>query len=98
MPHLLSCIVRGERQREGAGMGVEGPWVMGVGCWWVLSPADLPGGQVTLLPDSEDRENLLRNGVTHILSVHNSAKPVLEVSAGVGGLGDHPGAPGAGKV
>ncbi|NXW06534.1 DS22A phosphatase, partial [Fregetta grallaria] len=30
------------------------------------------------LPDSEDRENLLRNGVTHILSVHNSAKPVLE--------------------
>ncbi|CAM9433903.1 unnamed protein product [Bubo scandiacus] len=28
--------------------------------------------------DSEDRENLLRNGVTHILSVHNSAKPVLE--------------------
>ncbi|XP_029880150.1 dual specificity protein phosphatase 22-A-like isoform X2 [Aquila chrysaetos chrysaetos] len=28
--------------------------------------------------DSEDRENLLKNGVTHILSVHNSAKPVLE--------------------
>ncbi|XP_075017634.1 dual specificity protein phosphatase 22-A-like [Calonectris borealis] len=28
--------------------------------------------------DSEDRENLVRNGVTHILSVHNSAKPVLE--------------------
>ncbi|KGL91459.1 Dual specificity protein phosphatase 22-A, partial [Charadrius vociferus] len=28
--------------------------------------------------DSEDRENLLRNGVTHILSVHNRAKPVLE--------------------
>ncbi|NWI54530.1 DS22A phosphatase, partial [Calyptomena viridis] len=30
------------------------------------------------LPDSEDHENLLKNGVTHILSVHNSAKPVLE--------------------
>ncbi|XP_052652049.1 dual specificity protein phosphatase 22-A-like [Harpia harpyja] len=28
--------------------------------------------------DSEDRENLLKNGVTHILSIHNSAKPVLE--------------------
>ncbi|XP_068811489.1 dual specificity protein phosphatase 22-A-like isoform X2 [Struthio camelus] len=28
--------------------------------------------------DSEDRDNLLRNGVTHILSVHNNAKPVLE--------------------
>lgn len=30
--------------------------------------------------DSEDKENLARNGVTHILSVHNNAKPVLEVS------------------
>ncbi|XP_019343797.1 dual specificity protein phosphatase 22-A-like [Alligator mississippiensis] len=28
--------------------------------------------------DSEDKENLARNGVTHILSVHNNAKPVLE--------------------
>ncbi|KAI1235591.1 Dual specificity protein phosphatase 22-A, partial [Lamprotornis superbus] len=28
--------------------------------------------------DSEDHENLLRKGVTHILSVHNHAKPVLE--------------------
>ncbi|KFP80235.1 Dual specificity protein phosphatase 22-A, partial [Acanthisitta chloris] len=28
--------------------------------------------------DSEDHENLLRNGVTHILSVHDRAKPVLE--------------------
>ncbi|XP_031977977.1 uncharacterized protein LOC116450042 isoform X3 [Corvus moneduloides] len=28
--------------------------------------------------DSEDHENLLRKGVTHILSVHNRAKPVLE--------------------
>ncbi|XP_054026281.1 LOW QUALITY PROTEIN: dual specificity protein phosphatase 22-A [Dryobates pubescens] len=43
---------------------------------------DRPGEQVVymllLLPDSEDRDNLLKNGVTHILSVHNSAKPVLE--------------------
>uniref|UniRef100_A0A8C4U4R1 Uncharacterized protein n=1 Tax=Falco tinnunculus TaxID=100819 RepID=A0A8C4U4R1_FALTI len=29
--------------------------------------------------DSEDRESLLRNGVTHILSVHSSARPVLEL-------------------
>uniref|UniRef100_A0A8V5GZR4 Dual specificity protein phosphatase 22-A n=1 Tax=Melopsittacus undulatus TaxID=13146 RepID=A0A8V5GZR4_MELUD len=28
--------------------------------------------------DSEDHESLQRNGVTHILSIHNSAKPVLE--------------------
>ncbi|XP_041314903.1 dual specificity protein phosphatase 22-A-like [Pyrgilauda ruficollis] len=28
--------------------------------------------------DSEDHENLLSKGVTHILSVHNRAKPVLE--------------------
>ncbi|NXS26829.1 DS22A phosphatase, partial [Pomatostomus ruficeps] len=28
--------------------------------------------------DSEDHENLLRNGITHILSVHNRAEPVLE--------------------
>ncbi|TRZ14842.1 hypothetical protein HGM15179_012266 [Zosterops borbonicus] len=28
--------------------------------------------------DSEDHENLQRKGVTHILSVHNGAKPVLE--------------------
>ncbi|XP_003227166.1 dual specificity protein phosphatase 22-A [Anolis carolinensis] len=28
--------------------------------------------------DSEDRENLAKNGITHILSVHNNAKPVLE--------------------
>lgn len=102
MPGLLSCIVRGERQREGAGMGVEGPGVMDKRCRWVLDPADLPGGQAThvplLLPDSEDRENLLRNGVTHILSVHSGAKPVLEVSARVGDLGDHPEGAGAGKV
>ncbi|XP_032556870.1 dual specificity protein phosphatase 22-A-like isoform X1 [Chiroxiphia lanceolata] len=55
---------------------------MGVGCWWVCGPADLPGGQVIpmwlLLPDSEDHENLLKNGVTHILSVYNGAKPLLE--------------------
>ncbi|XP_015282581.1 PREDICTED: dual specificity protein phosphatase 22-A-like [Gekko japonicus] len=28
--------------------------------------------------DSEDRENLGKHGITHILSVHNSAKPGLE--------------------
>ncbi|XP_040537312.1 uncharacterized protein DUSP22AL isoform X8 [Gallus gallus] len=28
--------------------------------------------------DSEDRDSLRRHGVTHILSVHNRAKPVLE--------------------
>ncbi|XP_021264350.1 uncharacterized protein LOC110404409 isoform X2 [Numida meleagris] len=28
--------------------------------------------------DSEDRDSLRRHGVTHILSVHNGAKPVLE--------------------
>lgn len=51
----------------------------------------MPAGQVipTWLPfpDSEDHENLLRKGVTHILSVHNRAEPVLEVRAWVGGLG-----------
>uniref|UniRef100_A0A672UGK0 Uncharacterized protein n=1 Tax=Strigops habroptila TaxID=2489341 RepID=A0A672UGK0_STRHB len=40
--------------------------------------------------DSEDHESLRRNGVTHILSIHNSAKPVLEVSARVGGSGGTP--------
>ncbi|KAM9121834.1 dual specificity protein phosphatase 22-A-like [Pangshura tecta] len=28
--------------------------------------------------DSEDRENLTKNRITHILSVHNNARPVLE--------------------
>ncbi|XP_074865198.1 dual specificity protein phosphatase 22-A-like [Carettochelys insculpta] len=28
--------------------------------------------------DAEDGENLAKNGVTHILSVHNNARPVLE--------------------
>ncbi|XP_043937694.1 dual specificity protein phosphatase 22-A-like [Protopterus annectens] len=28
--------------------------------------------------DSEDKETLAKNGITHILSVYNSAKPVLE--------------------
>uniref|UniRef100_A0A8C6SJ29 Dual specificity phosphatase 22a n=1 Tax=Neogobius melanostomus TaxID=47308 RepID=A0A8C6SJ29_9GOBI len=28
--------------------------------------------------DSEDRESLSKNGITHILSVHNNAKPVYE--------------------
>uniref|UniRef100_A0A8C4JF31 Dual specificity protein phosphatase 15 n=1 Tax=Dromaius novaehollandiae TaxID=8790 RepID=A0A8C4JF31_DRONO len=30
------------------------------------------------LADAEDRETLLRSGVTHILAVHSNAKPVLE--------------------
>uniref|UniRef100_A0A8B9PWV3 Dual specificity protein phosphatase 15 n=1 Tax=Apteryx owenii TaxID=8824 RepID=A0A8B9PWV3_APTOW len=40
------------------------------------------GGAHASLPlaDAEDREKLLRNGVTHILAVHDNAKPVLEVS------------------
>ncbi|XP_053127572.1 dual specificity protein phosphatase 22-A-like isoform X2 [Hemicordylus capensis] len=29
--------------------------------------------------DAEDRENLAKNGITHILSVHSNAKPVLEI-------------------
>lgn len=66
-------------------MAVRGWGVMGVGGRWV------PGGQVipTWLPfpDSEDHENLLQKGVTHILSVHNHAKPVLEVRARLGGPG-----------
>uniref|UniRef100_A0ACB8EB82 Uncharacterized protein n=1 Tax=Sphaerodactylus townsendi TaxID=933632 RepID=A0ACB8EB82_9SAUR len=28
--------------------------------------------------DSEDKENLEKHGITHILSVHNNAKPGLE--------------------
>lgn len=51
----------------------------------------VPAGQIipTWLPfpDSEDHENLQRKGVTHILSVHNGAKPVLEVRAWLGDLG-----------
>lgn len=38
--------------------------------------------ELLLLADSEDRDSLRRHGVTHILSVHNGAKPVLEVSEG----------------
>lgn len=38
--------------------------------------------ELVLLADSEDRDSLRRHGVTHILSVHNGAKPVLEVSEG----------------
>lgn len=67
-----------------------GSEVMDKGCWGVHDPVDLPGEQVIhvllLFPDSEDRENLQRNGVTHILSVHNRAEPVLEVGAWVGGI------------
>uniref|UniRef100_A0A8C2TVQ9 Uncharacterized protein n=1 Tax=Coturnix japonica TaxID=93934 RepID=A0A8C2TVQ9_COTJA len=44
----------------------------------------LRAGLSVLLADSEDRDSLRRHGVTHILSVHNGAKPVLEVSAGHG--------------
>uniref|UniRef100_A0A8C3S7H1 Uncharacterized protein n=1 Tax=Chelydra serpentina TaxID=8475 RepID=A0A8C3S7H1_CHESE len=39
------------------------------------------GGMILILflpTDSEDRENLIQNRVTHILSVHNNARPVLE--------------------
>ncbi len=32
------------------------------------------------VPDSENRESLSKNGITHILSVYNNAKPVFEVS------------------
>lgn len=38
-----------------------------------------------LLPDSEDVASLRRHGVTHVLSVHTGAKPVLEVSLGARG-------------
>ncbi|NWZ98632.1 DS22A phosphatase, partial [Nesospiza acunhae] len=42
----------------------------------------VPAGQVIptrlLFPDSEDHENLQSKGVTHILSVHSGARPVLE--------------------
>lgn len=33
-----------------------------------------------LVPDAENRESLSQNGITHILSVYNNAKPVFEVS------------------
>lgn len=33
-----------------------------------------------LVTDSENRESLSKNGITHILSVYNNAKPVFEVS------------------
>lgn len=31
-------------------------------------------------PDAENKESLSKNGITHILSVYNNAKPVFEVS------------------
>lgn len=30
--------------------------------------------------DAENKESLSKNGITHILSVYNNAKPVFEVS------------------
>ncbi|KAM3829052.1 dual specificity protein phosphatase 22-A-like isoform 1-T2 [Vipera latastei] len=30
------------------------------------------------ISDAEDKENLMKHGITHILSVHNNAKPLLE--------------------
>lgn len=66
------------------------PGMRGSGKGW-NGGQGVPAGQVipTWLPfpDSEDHENLQRKGVTHILSVHNGAKPVLEVCAWLGGLG-----------
>lgn len=80
MSNLLPCTVWDERQWEGLERGSA-----------VGSDGCVPAGQVipTWLPfpDSEDHENLLRKGVTHILSVHNRAKPLLEVRAWMGGLG-----------
>lgn len=32
------------------------------------------------VPDAENKESLSSNGITHILSVYNNAKPVFEVS------------------
>lgn len=32
------------------------------------------------VPDAENKESLSKNGITHILSVYNNAKPVFEVS------------------
>lgn len=32
------------------------------------------------LSDAENKESLSKNGITHILSVYNNAKPVFEVS------------------
>lgn len=55
------------------------PTSHGVGWGWGIRECLL---ELVLLADSEDRDSLRRHGVTHILSVHNRAKPVLEVSAG----------------
>lgn len=32
-----------------------------------------------ILPDARDREQLARNNITHILSIHDSAAPILKV-------------------
>lgn len=32
-----------------------------------------------LMPDARDREQLARNNITHILSIHDSAAPILKV-------------------
>ena len=37
--------------------------------------------------DSKDVEQLLQNGITHILSVHDNAKPVLEVRELINSMG-----------
>uniref|UniRef100_A0A670YAV3 Uncharacterized protein n=1 Tax=Pseudonaja textilis TaxID=8673 RepID=A0A670YAV3_PSETE len=38
------------------------------------------GALSLFMGDAEDKENLMKHGITHILSVHNNAKPLLEVS------------------
>uniref|UniRef100_A0A8D0BH41 Dual specificity protein phosphatase 22 n=1 Tax=Salvator merianae TaxID=96440 RepID=A0A8D0BH41_SALMN len=44
-----------------------------------LASSQIVGGlYLGNIRDAEDRENLAKNGITHILSVHNNAKPVLE--------------------
>lgn len=37
-------------------------------------------GNIWCFADAEDKETLTKHGITHILSVHNNAKPLLEVS------------------
>ncbi|XP_068007003.1 dual specificity protein phosphatase 22-A-like isoform X3 [Melanerpes formicivorus] len=53
------------------------PFLLTETCQSSLQPV-VKGLYLGNIRDSEDRDNLLKNGVTHILSVHNSAKPVLE--------------------
>ncbi|KAK1784963.1 hypothetical protein P4O66_018396 [Electrophorus voltai] len=44
--------------------------------------------QMFVSTDSENRESLSQNGITHILSVYNNAKPVLEVTHPFKGFSD----------